>query len=206
MAVAASGVLALYTTPSSVMPLVTCAAVGGVLPDVDEPQSLVSRRLPASAAIAGVAVCYPYEAFPRIIRSGLQQGDWMPLLLLALVALACASIGWLVPITIKRLVGHRGLIHHPLLGLALLLGALLMAWGMTTMLSVSFALGWMTHLIGDSLTYSGIPWRGRRRWWLVPAPLRFATGSVREPLAVAVWIAGCGLLAWPALQHSAWLP
>ncbi|WP_258862101.1 metal-dependent hydrolase [Marinitenerispora sediminis] len=69
--------------------------------------------------------------------------------------------------------------------------AALLVWGGVSALftGVLVALGMVTHSLGDALTRAGVPllWplvhRGRR-WWMVRAPLTFATGDGWQETAV----------------------
>ena len=96
---------------------------------------------------------------------------------------------------VSRTLGHRGPLHS-LLGI----GVVWLLLGLPTLLwigwqpSAAFALGLLSHLVGDGCTKSGVPLlfprAGRRH--LLPPSLRLTTGSLAERRFLA-------LLAVPAL-------
>lgn len=136
------------------------AAVGSWLPDADRLGTRVHRRsrLERRSLIA--------RALGMVLRA--------PLVAFALVA------------------RHRG-ITHSLVACVLVgagavgLGLLLPAPGWA--LGGGLALGYLAHVLADACTPSGVAlWApfDQRRVWLVAAPARIRTGSVREALLAAV--------------------
>ena len=96
---------------------------------------------------------------------------------------------------VSRTLGHRGPLHSLLgiLSIWLLLGLPTLLW-IGWQPSAAFALGLLSHLLGDGCTKSGVPllfpWPGRRH--LLPPALRLTTGSLAERRLLV-------LLAVPAL-------
>lgn len=93
--------------------------------------------------------------------------------------------------------GHRGATHSLIgFGTATMLALpLAFAWGWTA--PVAFALGYASHLLCDAATKSGIPlfYPKRRRWHLLPRPLRLTTGSDAEGVPFALFaVLALGLL------------
>jgi len=96
---------------------------------------------------------------------------------------------------VSKTLGHRGPLHS-LLGI----GAVWLLLGLPTLLwigwqpSAAFALGMLSHLLGDGCTKSGVPLLFPRpgRQHLLPPSLRLTTGSLAERRLLA-------LLAVPAL-------
>ena len=85
------------------------------------------------------------------------------------------------------LFGHRGALHYPLI--VIILGALAIYVDSNVLLWL--AVGYMSHLLADSLTKMGIPALGpltRRRFGIGPRLLRLSTGSPPETvIMVTVW-------------------
>lgn len=95
----------------------------------------------------------------------------------------------LVSIPLAALIGHRG-VTHSLLAVAAF--ALLLAGLGTDHLAAPLALGYLSHLLADALTLSGVPllWPSKR-----PYGLRLIrTGSLAEIALIAVLGAGLGAM------------
>ena len=89
------------------------AAIGGLLPDLDHPESVLGRRLP------------------------------------------------LVSIPLARIFGHRGMTHS-LLAVAVMTTGLVAItaihqWGLAAWLLPPLIVGYLSHILGDSMTPSGVP-------------------------------------------------
>ena len=103
--------------------------------------------------------------------------------------LPARAAGALVRLPLRVLVAlpHRGPTHS-LIGCALaaaLIGLLVTSFApaLAVAAATGTAVGSLTHVAGDACTPSGVPlhWPlSRRRRWLVPAPARIPTGSLRE--------------------------
>lgn len=121
--------------------------------------------------------------------------------------LAAAAIGSLLPdidhpksyfgqrfriisVPLAGLVGHRGVTHS---ALAVLVCALLTAGviGGTPAIVMALAIGYLSHLIGDWMTTTGIPllWPRRTRY---KAPITFKTGSLAETALFVLLAASLG--------------
>ncbi|KAF0224346.1 MAG: putative membrane-bound metal-dependent [Rhodospirillaceae bacterium] len=130
-------------------------------------------------------------------------------------SLAAAALGALLPdidhphswagrkvrfisVPLSLLLGHRGLTHS---ALAVLAGAVLLAIMGTGWLAAPVVVGYLSHLLADGLTPSGVPllWPHKRRFSLNLC----RTGSVTEIAIVAVitivggWAAGIDLSHLP---------
>jgi inner membrane protein len=86
-------------------------------------------------------------------------------------------------LVLHRTLGHRGMLHS-LIGLvltALLLGVPLLHW-LDWQPALALLLGFGSHLLLDACTKAGVPllWPDRTRRHLLPARLRFTTGSAAE--------------------------
>jgi inner membrane protein len=98
----------------------------------------------------------------------------------------------LVAFTLFYLLGHRGLLHS-VLGLLLfgVLFGLFWIFGGFILLPWAFGVGYLSHLLADSLTVSGVAYLYpyRRRFRLLPRKLCVRTGSATEEwLAVSLLI------------------
>ncbi len=88
-----------------------------------------------------------------------------------------------------RTLGHRGLLHS---ALGLLLAALVAGLPLSVWLGWSagggLMLGYLSHLLLDACTPSGIPLRypNKHRWHLLPPSLRVTTGSPEEEIVFAL--------------------
>lgn len=95
--------------------------------------------------------------------------------------------GGLTKIGLKLLgVKHRGVLHSGLALIAVTVGAVVIGgWLGDRGVGLAFALGWISHVaVADALTLSGVPlfWPGKRRFHLLPRPLRIRTGGPVEGL------------------------
>ena len=206
-ALAALGVCAvLHVEPVTALAASAVTAGAALAPDIDHPDSLVSRSLGVVSWL-GRRVAAPLG----------HRGPTHTLLAAALAGGLTWALGALVRVQ-----------HHPLgpvvatfLGLDLalcalvplsalgpLLGPLVAAgaayaatWWLLAHVSLAWAPpavagGWALHLVGDGLTAGGVPlaWPlSRRRYAL---PLLDHTGSTREALLGAVMLAGLVAAAW----------
>jgi membrane-bound metal-dependent hydrolase YbcI (DUF457 family) len=151
---------ALDVPGSTAVVLVGAAWVGSLLPDADMAGARVYRRT-------------------RIERR-------------VLLARGLGALARL-PLRILVLLPHRG-ITHSLFACALAaflaaLGVSLVAPAVAVAAGVGVAIGYTAHIAADACTPSGVPaWAplSRKRRWLLPAPARVRTGSLREYALTAV--------------------
>jgi membrane-bound metal-dependent hydrolase YbcI (DUF457 family) len=147
-------------------PLLVGAAVGGLLPDIDLPPHTAS----------------PLERW--IMRAARRS--------------RVPALGWAVTATIQLLrvvlamlgTRHRGWLHSPLIPIGLAASGLA-AGGPVGWMLLGAAVGTFSHLVGDSITPSGVSWFGKR----VRGPFRtdgtadavgFLVGSFLLFLAIAM--------------------
>lgn len=101
-----------------------------------------------------------------------------------------------ISVPLSLVIGHRGLTHSALaiVACAGLLAAMGIGW-----LAAPVVVGYLSHLLADSLTPSGVPllWPNRRRFGLNLC----RTGSVAELAIVAVLVAAGGWAAGVDLSH-----
>lgn len=131
-------------------------------------------------------------------------------------ALAAAALGSLLPdidhpgswagrklkiisVPLSAVVGHRGVTHSALavLGCLAALMGMGLGWG-----AAPIAIGYLSHLMADSLTPSGVPflWPSRRRFTLGLCE----TGSAMEIALVAGIVMAGGWAAGVDLSHVPW--
>lgn len=104
-----------------------------------------------------------------------------------------SSVGRKAPMisfVIKKIFGHRGFTHRLFVPYALFVAALFLG-GISKIAMFGFALGYFLHTIGDMMTKSGIesyfwPFWQNRAIYLLPASLRFKTGSIIEMLLITL--------------------
>lgn len=165
--------------------VLAAGAFGGLLPDLDEPGSTISN---APRILGGLA--------RRLLRRAtgetpLRLLGWLAGALLGLVAallnLVSRALSWLV----RRVSGgHREGSHWlPLWAGLSALVYLLTAPALGPWLAIGFSAGYLSHLLGDGCTRSGIPlvpYTGARLH-LLPRLLRIRTGSAGETVATVVY-------------------
>ncbi len=167
------------------------AALGGLLPDIDEPRSLIGHS-------------------PQILARGAtrrsRRGSFGRVLFLVFGELLTGAVQALAT-AIRELVGHRGMTHWALAAVALAtpLAAL---WGPHA--GLYFLVGYLSHLALDMMTRGGVPVLGplsRRRLHLLPPFLRVRTGGpvdrflqfgagIAFVLLAATDVAGIGGASW----------
>ena len=152
-------------------------------------------------ALAGVASLWCLQLFAAVVQPNILA----PLSLLTALGallpdldasqsqtkyLSIAGITPFMPLAslLNRRLGHRGLLHSALgwdIASFLLLPLSLLA-GCAVPLALS--LGYASHLATDACTKSGIPflYPKRKRYHLLPRPLRLTTGSMAEDVVFAV--------------------
>ena len=111
-----------------------------------------------------------------------------------------------------RLLGvkHRGLTHTGLAAAAILVAAVIIGqrFGFAD-IGLAFGLGYLSHLIADGMTLTGIPLLTpfyRKNIHLLPKPVRVRTGSAAESLVFLLVALGlAGLLPRFFTTEIAWL-
>lgn len=155
------------------------AALGSLLPDLDEPGSLVSNLPRASRGL--VRQTLRTKGVEGVIRSLVEflllTLNFIPRLLSRLVkTLAC---------------GHRGATHWLITSFILALLAALGGWFIGfPALGAWLFIGYTSHLILDGMTLSGLemlqPFTDRKIH-LLPKPMRIRTGSAVDALLTALF-------------------
>ncbi len=192
-------------------------ALAGELPDIDHRRARVSRARPAFG-IAGPLLGIPVRIVGVFIR-GLQvkhRGPTHSLTFLALWAAIAAPLymacGGAMVLALAWAAGKLAAIAHTGTPVRVpatvpwLLGHLAVVYPYA---AVTTALGYVSHLVLDSLT-GPIPWGwpfAARRVALVPAALRIRTGSgietwlLRPAITIAAVIAVLTVAGLPPLPH-----
>ena len=101
-----------------------------------------------------------------------------------------------ISVLLSALVGHRGVTHS---ALAILACGLLLGMAGPHATAAPLLVGYLSHLLADSLTPSGVPllWPNRHRFSLNLC----RTGSVTEIVLVAAMVAAGGWAAGVDLSH-----
>ena len=172
IAVGIAAALALGITSPAAL---AAAGVGALAPDIDHPGSKISRRL-TPGRLPRSTIGRFLAGLGLVVAGGLV---WMPLLVPGFILIILAGIP------------HRGFIHSPALAMALAAAAFHLA-GMDGGLVVAFTVGYLSHLLADSLTDHGIPmlWPVSNNHYGVGL---MRTGGILE----GVVLAGCiGFIGW----------
>jgi membrane-bound metal-dependent hydrolase YbcI (DUF457 family) len=212
-AVGAAAALLTGAPPGGALVLASAAAVGSLIPDLDEPGSTGSRAL-VRHAVPCAAFCAVATAADVVWSGGApswQRLTWLALLPAA--ALACVMI--LLPFALRALFGHRGATHSLAAAAACGLGARLLlalvhsaapgahasAARLAAFAVGGLTLGWVAGgIVPDACTPGGVPlfWPVTgRKVHLLPSCLRLRTGGLFESCVVApacaVLFAACAL-------------
>lgn len=151
--------------------------------------------------LAGVASLWYLQAVPTLVSPEFLAplavlaalGALLPDLDAAESQIKRLSVGGIKPfaplsVLLNRTFGHRGVLHS------------LLGWGVATLVLLPLALfvgiavplalslGYASHLATDACTKSGIPffYPNRKRYHLLPRPLRLTTGSQAEDAVFAI--------------------
>lgn len=203
--------------------VLTFAAVCGgaaLLPDLDHPSSIASRRFVVASWVAShvvrplSALIYDLTKGPRDTGRGSHRGITHTIAGAALLGMAVnlASARWGTPVLVGTLFVCLALAIKGLDALVPGPPSLVIAAGLTFAveeyvpggtagtagwLGFAVALGMVVHSVGDAVTESGAPllwpWPiGGRRWYPVgsPRPLRLRTGGRVETWLVAPLLTG----------------
>ncbi len=170
------------------------AALGGLLPDIDEPRSLIGHS-------------------PQILARGAtrrsRRGSLTRVLILVLGELLTGLVQALST-AIRELMGHRGMMHWALMAVALAV-PLAALWG--PHIGLYFLIGYLSHLALDMMTRSGVPVLGplsKRRLHLLPPLLRVRTGGPVDHLlqfgAGAAFVLLLTISYIADIEGASWLP
>ena len=125
--------------------------------------------------------------------------------------LSSVAMGGITPLKpvarlLSRSLGHRGPLHSLLAVLVIAVClSLPLAFFLDPFAGLGLALGYLSHLLLDACTKSGVPltWPDTKRVHLLPPGLRFTTGSVAEDgLFILLSLAAAGLLLINLFQFN----
>lgn len=185
----------LITIQHIVMPVVfpgaAAAAVAALLPDIDEPQSLISNS-------------------PNAIRKQLGRGRrpsdraarQSASLLLRIANILTRGLAMLVRVIAG---GHRAATHVLFVAAALTVGMWFLGASIGfPSLWMWFAAGYLSHLLLDMMTPSGLAlfWpMSRGNWHLLPSFMRVQTGGAGDTfMRTFLLVAAAGLFALPYIR------
>lgn len=152
-------------------------------------------------ALAGVACLWALQILPSLSAPELLAplsalaavGALLPDLDAAHSQIKTLSIGGITPFAplsalLSRTLGHRGLLHSALGWSIATLLFLPLALFVSFSIPLALSLGYASHLATDACTKSGIPflYPRRKRYHLLPRPLRLTTGSQAEDAVFAL--------------------
>jgi len=194
---------------ASTAEIAIAAVVGGgfgLLPDLDEPGSTVSRKFgmvsrglsKVTKTVAGGHRMLTHSLLMVLVVFGLV--DWASKDKLAVAIIGGLSVWVALQMTIPFGLGRR--IHWPVLlaGSAALAYVMYMDHMTGLWLAIAAAVGYGTHLVCDSLTVEGVPWlypyRGKFHMALVGH-----TASARETVAGLLFSCGIVLGFWVYVFH-----
>ncbi len=182
--------LALDATGNGWLAGTVLAGVGGLLPDIDEPKSLIGHS-------------------PRILArgaTGKSRRGSLPRVLIRVLGELLTGIVQALATVVRELTGHRGATHWLLTALVVALPAIAF---LGPHAGLCLAVGYLSHLALDMLTRSGIPLLGpfsKRRLHLLPKPFRVRTGGPLDHFVqFAAGLAYVALLAWANIGGGSWI-
>ncbi|MCB2203234.1 metal-dependent hydrolase [bacterium] len=167
-----------------IVPGMAAALIASLLPDIDEPQSLIANSPRAVQQRLGKG------------RKGVDRGARQSAgALLTVLQWITTGLAMLIRVLAG---GHRGATHMLLIAAALGVGAYFLggAIGFPS-LWIWFTAGYLSHLILDMMTPSGLPltWPlSHRSIRILPRPLTITTGTMGDTIlrliliAVGVWL------------------
>ncbi len=142
----------------------------------------------AGGVLPGLAVATAAGLLPDIDEDG------------SIVAQALGPVGWAAAKVIGLVAGgHRGATHT--IPAALFVAAVVLVVTRSPNLAAAAFVGYLSHLVGDTLTPMGVPWL----WPVGSLDNRlslnlFTTGTYLEVLATWGWVAGCVFASYRALS------
>lgn len=182
--------------PAVLITGVVVGTVASLLPDIDgDPDSPAD---PLVRTLFGVG----NTQTKRQVWRTLLKGD----ILGFLWALVRRVVAMIINI-FANILPHRGVTHWGMFAICLYFLALILCLvtGVPTSIALAFFVGYMSHIMADMMTKSGValfaPFgprhRGKpRRYHLLPKHLRFTTGSVTEKIVVALVVLASTPLIW----------
>lgn len=144
----------------------------------------------AQGLLSGLAVATVAGLLPDIDEDG------------SIVARSLGPVGWALSKAVSVLAGgHRGATHT--IPVAFLVAAAVFAVSRDLNLATAALCGYLSHLVGDTLTPMGVPWL----WPIRPLDARFSlslftTGTYMEVLATYGWVIGCGVAVYRTVTRQ----
>lgn len=184
--------------PADVAWFVGASAVGSLVPDFDEPGSMISNSPRIIGALAR-------RLLHRVGIGPLRPIAWLVgLFVLALATVLNVISRFCSSIFRVLALGHREGSHWAPIWIAASVGVYLVTVApLGPWPGAGFALGFLTHLIADGLTKSGLPLIPNAPWrmHLLPRPLRIRTGSPTETTVTMVYTVALGVVVGVSLAR-----
>lgn len=161
-------------------------------------------------SLYGLPIGFSFASMPLAILFAV-LGSLLPDLDARESKLSNMAIGGVAPLKLaahmlSRSLGHRGPMHSLLAVLVVAVAfGLPLAFLLDPFAGFGLVLGYLSHLLLDACTRSGVPlyWPDKGRVWLLPARLRFVTGSRAEDgLFILLALAASGLLLTHLFQFQ----
>jgi membrane-bound metal-dependent hydrolase YbcI (DUF457 family) len=169
--------------------------VASLLPDTDSPNPMLKGKIKAGGQPKLAQLLFGYKARKRI-PTNLVYG-----LIAAIELLIRHILAGLISI-VPGLVKHRGPTHYLItaVGLTALFWLITNQLGSSTMYTLAFGVGYLSHIWCDTMTKSGVrllaPFLPKKSFHSLPRPLRLTTGqdvALSEYIALATIGVGSAL-------------
>lgn len=211
MAPMTSQVLGLDLSPAELVIGVGIGTIAGVLPDIDHPESLVTKGLlPGRKLFGGIGryIGWFLAIPPRIVGVGARAtmnhrgGTHSVTFMMGWTLLAAPMYALVIAFAIFLLSLVLGVLGGILPGVPTIDMASVVRWLVTNtphimpLVMVCVFWGYLAHLVSDSMTKVPVPWPwpfSKKRYFVLPKFLRFTTDSFTEnrlvrPLAWLLFI------------------
>lgn len=173
-------VLGNVAIPMAILAVIACS-LGGILPDIDEPNAMVSNLPKKSIGMVNQTLRKKgVEGIVRALLSGI-------LMLLNLVTRSLAGL-------VKGIVGHRGATHWMIsgVGISVVFALIGLICGYPEF-GLFLWFGYVSHILLDAMTLSGVEmWQpfNDRKVHLLPPGLRVRTGGLVD-FGLTMLLGGC---------------
>ncbi len=153
----------------SVVPSLLASVLGALGPDIDTPNSLISRRIPHTLFQRGVMLLFiPIAIGITLFVLGDSLGitrtldffSQTPIVKWGLILFMGGCGLFIISRILSFWTGHRGATHSLIFTIGItVLGIFVCAyWNVSSWCGVIFGWSWFTHLLADAVTERGLPY------------------------------------------------